>query len=108
MIVRALLPYALTALVGGAGVWWVMDLRADLTEAREAHRAALRELSTMQAVAEQSAMARDVARAEADRLRTRAAEYDQIREFILRGDDNAPLPPILRDVLDRLLRRDAH
>lgn len=33
MILRAILPYALTALVGGAGVWWVMDLRADLAEA---------------------------------------------------------------------------
>lgn len=71
----------------------VADLR---NEVRIAHETAA-----------QAALARDVARAEASRHAKAAAEYAAIREALLKGDDDAPIPEWFRAFLDGLLLRPA-
>ena len=104
MMIRVYLLLAALA-AGAGGLWYVQSLRssnADLT----AEVASLEREATVRELAiEQKDEARRVAQAEAERLRVAAAEYDSIREWVLRSDDNAPIPPLLRDALDRLLRR---
>lgn len=34
-MLRFLAPYLISALIGGGGIWWVMDLRADLAAERD-------------------------------------------------------------------------
>lgn len=69
----------------------VADLR---NEVRIAHETAA-----------QAALARDVARAEASRHAKAVAEYAAIREALLKGDDDAPIPEWFRAFLDGLLLR---
>lgn len=91
-------------LAGGAGVWYVAHLR-DTNALLTASVAALEDDLRVQAdIAAQAAQARDVARAEAARQASKAAEYDAIREALLKGDENAPVPRWFRDFLDDLLR----
>jgi len=98
MFALRFLPYAVSGLAVAA-VWWLWADRAAL-QAENAAQA--RELVVQAHVLEQAAVARDVARAEAARMAEKAAEFDNIREFILRGPNDEPLPDALRDILDRL------
>lgn len=99
---------ALAALVAAfAGIGYVRHvigqnalLRA---EAVELHR----EVRIARETAKQAALARDVARAEASRHAKAAAEYAAIREALLKGDDDAPIPEWFRAFLDGLLLRPA-
>lgn len=94
---------ALLALIG-TGVY-VQHLRSANAELREEVASARRELAVQASIAAQKTEAATVARAEAERLRIAATEYDAIREWILRGDDDAPIPDLLRRALDRILHR---
>lgn len=94
-----LAPYVAIALA----VWWVMDLQ-DKNEALTAENSRMeRELDVAEARATQAREAQAVARAETERFRRAAEEYDQIRETILRGKDDAPIPDFLCAYLERLL-----
>lgn len=89
-------------LAGGAGVWYVAHLR-DVNATLTASVAALeRDLRVQADIAAQAAQARDVARAAAERQAQKAAEYDAIREALLRGDDDAQLPDWFRAYLRSL------
>lgn len=91
-------------LAGGFYVRHVIGQNAAL----RAEVAALENEARVQAeIAAQAALARDVARAEAKRQAEKAAETAAIREWINGRDDNAPIPDLLRDALDRLMRRSA-
>ena len=102
-MIRLYLSLALTvaALAGVGYVRHLIGQNALLT----ASVAALEDDLRVQAdIAAQAAQARDVARAEAARQAKKAAEYDAIREALLRGDEDAPVPGWFRDFLDDLLR----
>lgn len=94
---------ALGALVA-AGVY-VQSLRGQNDRLVAQVASLQREAQVAAAVARQKTEAAAVARADAERLAVKAAEYDATREWILRNDDHAPIPPLLRDALDRLLHR---
>lgn len=96
------LPYALSGLAVAA-VW---ALWADRASLKEDNARLARELSVQALVAEQAALARDVARAEVTRYQAKAAEYDQLREQLLRGEDDEDLPDWFGDYLVRLLGLD--
>lgn len=103
---RLYLSLALTvaALAGIGYVRHVIGQNALLrAESAELHR----EVRIARETAEQAALARDVARAEAARHAQAAAEYDAIREALLKGDDDAPIPEWFRAFLDGLLLRPA-
>ena len=108
-MIASLRLYAVIAafLAGGAGVWYVLHLR-DANAALSASVAVLQaDLAVERARAAQAALARDVARAEASRHAKAAAEYAAIREALLKGDDDAPIPEWFRAFLDGLLLRPA-
>jgi len=102
---RYLLPGAAALTLALVGlVWWqhawidaLRDETARLERAVKAEREA----------AAQARLAREVAEAHAERQRARAEEYDALREALLRGDADAPLPDWFRAYLDRLLAGDA-
>ncbi len=100
---------ALAALVAAlAGLGYVRHmigqnalLRAEAAELR-------READTARQIASQAAVARNVAQAEAARQARKAAEYDAIREALLKGGTDEPLPDWFRAFLDGLLKRGPH
>jgi hypothetical protein len=87
---------------------WLMVERARADHFKEKSANLSQELATKDLAIAQAQEARDVARAEARRVSEKAAEFDNIREFILRGETNAPLPDALRGILDRLFNKDGH
>jgi hypothetical protein len=103
-VIRPWMILAIIGALGGAGgVWYVMDLRSDNAALTAANASLTREKAVAEDVAEQAKIAREVSDAEAERLRTKAKEYDEITEWIIANDDEAPIPDILRIVLDRVL-----
>lgn len=93
-----LLPFfAVAGLTAVIVVGW-QDRKAKIAEISDLNR----ELAVQTRINEQTALARDVARAETDRLRRAAEEYDALREALLQGDENAPLPDWFRAYLGRL------
>ena len=106
MLASLRLYAALAALAAAlAGVGYVRHVVGQNTLLR-AQVADLRtEVRIAQETAAQAALARDVARAEASRHAKAAAEYAAIREALLKGDDDAPIPPWFRAFLDGLLLR---
>lgn len=101
MMTRYILPGVLAALVlAGGWIWW----QSGTIDALEADKARLeRSLVVEREAREQARLAANVAQASADRERARAAEYDALRESLLKGNDDAPLPDWFRAYLDRLL-----
>lgn len=95
-----------TLLVLGAitsGSLWFMGVLRD-REALEAQNAALtRSMAALERQAAQARLAADVARAEAERFAAKAQEYDALREALIKGEQDAPLPDWFRDYLDQLL-----
>jgi uncharacterized protein HemX len=89
----------------GAGAWGTY-------EAKKAERATERAVMAERAVgalertleAERNAAA--VLQAERDRFAERAEEYDQLREALLEGGDDADIPGWMRDYLDGLFSID--
>lgn len=63
------------------------------------------ELASQVAIAEQASLARDIARAEADRQRVKAEEYEAVKNALRNGDFDAELPSDFRDILAGILRR---
>jgi len=57
------------------------------------------ELTVAQAQMDQARLAAEVAQANADRTAERAAEYDALRETLLKGSNDAPLPGWFSDYL---------
>ena len=93
------LPYAASGLLVAA-LWWLWSDRADLMD-QSANLS--RELSVQASIADQAALARAVADANAKRLTAKAAEYDDLREQLLRGEEDADLPDWFIAYLVRLL-----
>ena len=101
MIMRYVTIGLLGALCLALGAfWWVHRANGDL---RVENASLARSVATLEDQRAQARLAADVARAAADRARARAAEYDALRETLLKGDDDAPLPDWFRAYLDRVL-----
>lgn len=89
-MMRYLSMALLLAALGAAG--WGYVERAG-RRAAEAEAASLRRsVAALEDARAQARSAAQVARAEAKRQAARAAEYDALKEALLRGGDNAPLP----------------
>jgi len=101
-MIRAL-PYALTLGVGIAGAWFVLDLKASNAALSRDLMASKAELVQQVAIAEQAAIARDVARAEAERQRTKADEYEAVKAALRNGGFDAELPDDFRRLLAGIL-----
>ncbi|MEQ3626005.1 MAG: hypothetical protein ABNH26_08860 [Celeribacter sp.] len=100
---RYALSAALLAILALGGWAWLQTARVaslsdDLSEAR-------RELAVAEQVATQAREAQRVADAYRAAAADRAREYDTLREGLLRRDDDAPIPDILRDAVERLRAR---
>jgi hypothetical protein len=97
-VIRYALAAALVAIIAlGGALWW----QAGESAALEEENARLeRSLLSYKAQAEQTREALAVARAAQKRAAARAAEYDAIREAVLRGDyEDVPLPDWFLDLL---------
>lgn len=104
-ILAPFMPYLMGALVAlglglGAYIWYLQKANERLTNENASLARSVEVLKKSKARAEQ---AREVADAAAERARERANEYDRLRESLLRGEDDAPLPDWFRDYLDELL-----
>lgn len=102
-MIRALVPYALAALIGVAGVWYVAGLRADLAALTRDNTRLTANAVALQGALEQARDARRVADAALARETARAAEIDTIRDAFRKGEFDA-LPPDFRDLVLDLLR----
>lgn len=106
MIASLRLYAALAALVAMfAGLGYVRHVIGQNALLRAEAAVLQREIRTARETAAQAAQARDVARAEASRHAKAAVEYAAIREALLKGDDDAPIPDWFRAFLDGLLQR---
>ena len=88
---RAAIALALV-LMGGTAVWWVMDMRADNAALERELAAVQRELAVSEGIAEQARLARDVARAAADRNRRVADDLSAALDAYRTGDCDATDP----------------
>lgn len=104
-ILRPFLPYLTAAVLASGGLLYVRGLIHARDQALALQAATERALRVEREVAAQARLARDVARAEAKRFRQAATEYNNIREWIAANDDDAPIPPVLRAALERMLGR---
>ncbi len=103
-MLRGILPYvigalALLAVAGGGAAWW-MSQRLEASKAKVARLE--QDIMVIRAERDQAMESRRVARAEADRQRKRAEEFDQMREDLMKGTEDAPIPDWLSAYLDRL------
>lgn len=111
-MIRLILPYALTALVGGVGVWWVMDLRADNVAQAATIDAQADTIATLEANAaliEQRARAdraaQEFAWFQASRLAERNRDLQAQLATFKDGTDCDPTDPACAiDFIDRILR----
>lgn len=90
----------------GAGAWGAWEAKkAD----RATERAQVSEaiVDWLEQVLEAERQAAEVLRAERDRFAARAQEYDELREDLIEGGDDADIPDWLRAYLDRLLTGNA-
>ena len=77
-------------------VWgWKVD-RDQLQAETAAQRSSIRALEIER---DNARLARDVAQAARQRVEDQAAEYDALREALLKGKDDAPIPDWFRDYL---------
>lgn len=106
MIIKYALAGALAAVLALGG--WLMIERNRVAHFKEKSINLSHQLAVKDFAIAQAEQAREVARAEASRVAEKAAEYDNIREFINRGDNDAPIPDALRGILDRLFNKDGH
>lgn len=99
--------YALLAAlaIGAGAILYVGHLRASNAEMARQIVLLQNEVKIAARRAEQAAAAQAAANAEAERARQVAGDLARIREEILRGSDNAPIPDALRRDLDRFLHR---
>lgn len=105
LFLRPFVPYILAAVIGAGSLGWVWRISAQRDNAVAELAETQAALAGAQAAIRQFREAEASARAEAERLAAKAAEYDEIREWIARNDDKAPIPLVLRSALDRLRNR---
>ena len=99
-LTRVFLPVALAA----AAWFWFQAERTgrQVDDLRDDKARLARSISKMKIERQQAMESAAVARAHADRLRSAAEEYNTLREWIIRNDDQTPVPPVLRGAIDRL------
>lgn len=91
---------ALALAVWGALTVWGWKAERDALRAETAsQRASIRALEMER---DNARLARAVAQAARERVESQAAEYDALREALLRGNDDAPIPDWFRTYLGRL------
>lgn len=100
-MIRYALAAALVAVLALGAALWFQTTRVSSLEADNARLE--RSVAALEMRASQAREALEVARAAQKRQEERAAEYDAIREALLRGEfDDAPLPEwfvsVLRDL----------
>ena len=103
MIWLRLAPYIAAAGALAFGVWWLVGVIEDRAELRETVASQARSIKTLEERAAQAEQARAVAVAHQKRVEALAREYDALKEALIRGDEDAPIPDWFRDYLDRLL-----
>ena len=91
---------AAVGVVSLVGLWQWQTAQNRALRAENAMQAA--SITALRDQFEQARLAADVARAAAKREAERAEEYDQLREALLKGNDDAPLPDWFRDYLRNL------
>jgi len=94
-------PTILAALALAGAVWWVMSLRAENAALRDEVARKDRSIAALRHRAEQSAEARRVEEARAERWRRRSTELSDTIDT-LKGIPDAPLDPRITDILDGL------
>jgi predicted negative regulator of RcsB-dependent stress response len=77
--------------------------KSQLDTQREISASLQRSVSALEAERDAAKLAREVARAEAERFRVKSQEYDALRETLLKGENDAPLPDWFRSYLASLL-----
>lgn len=90
MIRAALGGLAVAAALGGG--WWVYGVWAEKERLQVEVASQAREIAVQKAVLEQAQTARAIAQAEADRQKRAATEYENLRNSLVKGDNDAPLP----------------
>lgn len=93
---------ALLACIGLAGALWWQSGRIDAL--RDDNASLTRSNEALETARTQARLAASVARAEADRQRAKATEYEHVKDAFRKGDFDAPLPDDFRALLDRILR----
>ena len=88
----------------GVGYGALQKTKADAATARAV--AAERAVEGLERTLEAERLAAAVLAAERDRFEARAAEYDDLRETLLEGGEDAPLPDWLAAYIGRLLATD--
>jgi len=97
------LPTAMALAAVGAAAWWLVGVLDDRAALQQENASLARSVAVLEREKENARLAEDVARAEAERQRKKATEYDALKEALLRGDEDAPLPQWFRDYFDDLL-----
>lgn len=85
----------------GVGYGVIQKTKADV--ATERAIAAERAVDGLERTLQAERIAAAVLAAERDRFEARAAEYDNLRQALLEGGEDAPLPEWLGDYIDSLL-----
>lgn len=98
---------ALTVIIGlmfalTVSLWSVESANHQNAELQQDLTKLVREKSNLMGALEQARQANRVAQANADRLAAKAAEFDELEEWIKANDDKTPMPDLLRDVFDRV------
>ena len=89
-----------------AAMGWA-SWQSNLLRVEKAENAILaRSVTALEAERQAAKAARDVARAEAKRFKDQAEEYAKLREDLLRGNYDTPIPDWLTAYLERLLGGD--
>ncbi|MFY0633694.1 MAG: hypothetical protein JXQ91_07775 [Vannielia sp.] len=90
MLMRYLSGALLVATLAAAG--WAYVERAGRLSAQAEAASLRRSVAVLEDARAQARSAAEVARAEAERQAARAAEYDALKEALLRGGDDVALP----------------
>lgn len=98
MLARIGAAVAVVGFVGG--FMWMQSQR--IASLQEAKARLEQSVSEQKRLIQSERIARTVARAEAERFKARSDEYDALREALLEGNEDAPLPDWFVSYLDRL------
>lgn len=90
-------------LTGAGGLWWINRVLDDRAALQVANAALQRSIEAKDMQIELSTFARTVTEAAYTRLKQRADEYDALRESLLKGGQDAPIPDWFCDYLNGLL-----
>lgn len=95
---RGIPAAALCALAVAAGLT-ALEWRVERDELRALTASQSASIRALEMERDNARMAREVAQAARERFEAKARQYDDLREALLKGDDDAPLPAWFRSYL---------